>query len=143
MVNLAEHRLYYFPKVAANERPRVITYPVSIGKLGQSSPLGKTVITAKVEHPSWYPPASARRDYAARGEILPAVVGPGPENPLGDYMMRLGFGNGAYEIHGTNKPVSVGMDATYGCIGMYPEDVAALFAQVTVGTPVRLVNERL
>ena len=55
-------------------------------------------------------------------------------------MMRLGFGNGTYEIHGTNKPVAVGMANTNGCIGMYPEDMAALFAIVPVGTPVRFIN---
>jgi len=143
VVNLAERRLYFFPKPNKNEKPIVITYPVSIGKMGESTPLGETVIVAKVEHPSWYPPASARREYAERGDRLPTIVGPGPDNPLGDFMMRLGFGNGSYEIHGTNRPVSVGMDTTYGCIGMYPEDVAALFALVAVGTPVRLVNEPL
>jgi lipoprotein-anchoring transpeptidase ErfK/SrfK len=141
VVNLAERRLYFFPKPNKNERPVVITYPVSIGKMGESTPLGRTLITAKVEHPSWYPPPSVRKEHAERGERLPAVVGPGPDNPLGDFMMRLGFGNGSYEIHGTNKPVSVGMDTTNGCIEMYPEDVAALFAMVAVGTPVRLINE--
>jgi L,D-transpeptidase ErfK/SrfK len=143
VVNLAERRLYFFPKPNKNEKPVVITYPVSIGKMGESSPLGQTLITAKVEHPSWYPPPSVRKEHAERGDRLPAVVGPGPDNPLGDFMMRLGFGNGSYEIHGTNKPVSVGMDTTNGCIGMYPEDVAALFAMVAVGTPVRLINEPL
>jgi L,D-transpeptidase ErfK/SrfK len=54
--------------------------------------------------------------------------------------MRLGFGNGTYEIHGTNQPISVGTAATYGCIGMYPEDLAALYALISVGTPVRLIN---
>jgi len=58
-------------------------------------------------------------------------------------MMRLGFGDGSYEIHGTNKPVSVGMDNTNGCIEMYPEDVAALFTLVSVGTPVRFIDEPL
>jgi lipoprotein-anchoring transpeptidase ErfK/SrfK len=142
VVNLAEHRLYFFPKPNKNEKPVVITYPVSIGKMGESTPLGQTLITAKVEHPSWYPPPSVRKEHAERGDRLPAVVGPGPDNPLGDFMMRLGFGHGSYEIHGTNKPVSVGMDTTNGCIEMYPEDVAALFAMVAVGTPVRLINEQ-
>jgi L,D-transpeptidase ErfK/SrfK len=54
--------------------------------------------------------------------------------------MRLGFGDGTYEIHGTNKPASVGMAATHGCLGMYPEDLAALYAQISIGTPVRLIN---
>lgn len=143
VVDLAQHRLYFFPKPHKNENPRVLTYPVSIGKRGESSPLGRTTIIAKMEHPSWHPPASARREHAARGESLPAVIGPGPDNPLGEHMMRLGFGAGTYEIHGTNVPVSVGMANTDGCIGMYPEDVAALFAMVTVGTPVRLIDAPL
>ena len=31
VVNLPEHRLYYYPKVKKGETPYVITYPVSIG----------------------------------------------------------------------------------------------------------------
>ena len=55
--------------------------------------------------------------------------------------MRLAAGNGSYMIHGTNNPTAVGMAVTHGCIRMYPEDVAAVFATVPVGTKVRLVNE--
>ena len=55
--------------------------------------------------------------------------------------MRLGVGDGTYEIHGTNNPMAVGMAVTHGCIRMYPEDVAALFAKVPVGTKVWLIND--
>jgi hypothetical protein len=55
-------------------------------------------------------------------------------------MIRLAFGDGTYEIHGTNKPVAIGMAATYGCIGMYPEDLAELFPLISIGTPVRLIS---
>jgi L,D-transpeptidase ErfK/SrfK len=140
VVNLPEHRLYYFPKPTNNAAPTVISYPVSIGKDGHSTPLGETQITAKIEHPSWVPTESIRRDHAARGDPLPRVIGPGPDNPIGEFKMRLGFGDGTYEIHGTNQPDSVGTAATYGCIGMYPEDLAALFALISVGTPVRFIN---
>ena len=140
VVNLPEHRLYYFPKPAKNEAPSVITYPVSIGKAGDATPLGQTRITAKIEHPSWVPTQSIREEHAALGDPLPRVVGPGADNPLGDFKMRLGFADGTYEIHGTNKPITVGMAATYGCIGMYPEDLAALYSRISVGTPVRLIN---
>jgi L,D-transpeptidase ErfK/SrfK len=140
VVNLPEHRLYYFPKPAKNEAPTVFIYPVSIGKDGDATPLGQTRILEKTEHPSWVPTKTIRNEHAALGDPLPRVVGPGPDNPIGDYKMRLGFGDGTYEIHGTNKPFSVGMAATYGCIGMYPEDLAALYKMVSVGTPVRLIN---
>jgi L,D-transpeptidase ErfK/SrfK len=140
VVSLPEHRLYYFPKAKKNEKRVVITYPVSIGKLGRSTPLGQTHVIDKVEHPSWYPPASIRKEHAAAGDPLPAVVGPGPDNPLGDFKIRLGFGEGKYEIHGTNNPTAVGLAITHGCIRMYPEDVAALFPLLPIGTSVRFIN---
>jgi L,D-transpeptidase ErfK/SrfK len=140
VVNLPEHRLYYFPKPAKNEAAVVFTYPVSIGKDGDTTPLGQTHVIAKIEHPSWVPTQTIRKEHAALGDPLPRVIGPGPDNPIGEFKMRLGFGDGTYEIHGTNKPISVGMAATYGCIGMYPEDLAALYALISVGTPVRLIN---
>jgi L,D-transpeptidase ErfK/SrfK len=67
-------------------------------------------------------------------------VPPGPDNPLGAYAMRLAAGNGTYLIHGTNNPIAVGLPVTHGCIRMYPDDVAAIFPLVPVGTPVRLIN---
>jgi L,D-transpeptidase ErfK/SrfK len=140
-VNLPEHRLYYFPKPRPHEKPIVITYPVSIGKMDWRTPLGDTHVIAKIVHPAWYPPESIRKEHQENGDPLPKMVGPGPDNPLGDYALRLAAGRGEYMIHGTNNPVAVGMAVTHGCIRMYPEDVAALFAVIPVGTKVRLVNE--
>jgi L,D-transpeptidase ErfK/SrfK len=141
VVNLPEHRLYYFPKPRKNERPVVLTFPVSIGKLDRNTPLGHTRIIEKTKHPYWYPPESIRMEHAERGDPLPRAVPPGPDNPLGDFKMRLAMGGGTYLIHGTNNPLAVGMAITHGCVRMYPEDLAVLFALVPVGTKVSLVNE--
>jgi L,D-transpeptidase ErfK/SrfK len=141
VVNLPEHRLYYYPKPKPHEQPVVITYPVSIGKMDWRTPLGDTHVIAKVKHPAWYPPESIRKEHEANGDPIPKVVPAGPDNPLGDFALRLAAGNGEYMIHGTNNPTAVGMAVTHGCIRMYPEDVAALFAIVPIGTRVRLVNE--
>ena len=141
VLNLPEHRLYYFPKPRPGEQPVVITYPVSIGKMDWRTPLGTTQVIAKIRNPSWYPPESIRKEHAANDDPLPRVVGPGPDNPLGAFALRLAAGHGQYMIHGTNNPTAVGMAVTHGCIRMYPEDVAALFALIPVGTKVRLINE--
>jgi L,D-transpeptidase ErfK/SrfK len=141
VVNLPEHRLYYYPPVKKGEPQRVYTWPISVGKMDWRTPLGTTRITDKRANPTWYPPASVRAEHAARGEPLPAAVPPGPDNPLGAHAMRLGLPGGAYLIHGTNNPIAVGMAVTHGCIRMYPEDVAELFPMVKVGTPVHLINE--
>lgn len=141
VVNLPEHRLYYYPKPVKGEKPVVYTYPVSIGKMDWNTPIGETKIVGKQKNPVWTPPESVRKEHAERGDPLPAVVKAGPDNPLGEYAMRLAITPGAYLIHGTNNPLAVGMAVTHGCIRMYPEDIAALFTLVPVGTKVTLINE--
>jgi L,D-transpeptidase ErfK/SrfK len=141
VVNLPEHRLYYFPKRARGEKPIVITLPVSVGKMDWRTPMGTTKIVQKIKDPSWYPPESVRAEHLANHDPLPAVVRPGPDNPLGAYAMRLGIPGGSYLIHGTNNPLAVGMAVTHGCLRLYPEDIESLFAVVPVGTPVTLINE--
>jgi L,D-transpeptidase ErfK/SrfK len=141
VVNLPEHRLYYYPPVKAGQVQRVYTYPISIGKMDWRTPLGKTRIVDKRERPTWTPPESVRQEHIANGDPLPAVVPAGPDNPLGLYAMRLALPGGSYLIHGTNNPIAVGMAITHGCIRMYPEDIAELFPMVAVNTPVYLINE--
>ncbi|AMN47271.1 hypothetical protein ACG33_09220 [Steroidobacter denitrificans] len=143
VVSLAEHRLYYYPPVRSGEAPVVKTYPISIGKMDWKTPLGETRIVQKRERPAWYPPESVRREHAAEGRPLPRVVPPGPDNPLGNYAMRLGIPGGAYLIHGTNRPAGVGMQVTHGCIRLFPEDIEELYKLVPVNTQVRMIDQPL
>jgi L,D-transpeptidase ErfK/SrfK len=118
-----------------------MTYPMSIGRMDWQTPLGLTRIVSKVSNPAWYPPDSVRKEHEEEGRPLPRVVPPGPDNPLGRHAMRLGLTNGAYLIHGTNRPAGVGMQVTHGCVRMFPEDIEFLFDQVSVNTKVRIINE--
>ena len=43
---------------------------------------------------------------------------------------------GAYAIHGTNQPGSIGHFVSYGCIRMFNEDIRDLYSRVSVGTRV-------
>ncbi len=139
IVNLAEMRLYYYPTPGLGVPPSVITYPIGIGRDDWPSPTGATKIVAKIPQPAWHPPASIRAEHAAQGRPLPAYVPPGPDNPLGQYAMRLGFSG--YLLHGTNKRYGVGMRVSHGCIRLYPADIEALFAQVPNGTRVELIDK--
>jgi L,D-transpeptidase ErfK/SrfK len=141
VVNLAALRLYYFPKPAKDAARVVITTPIGVGMVGWATPEGTTRIVSKRKDPSWTPPESVRREHAAEGDILPKVVPPGPDNPLGAFAMNLGWPS--YLMHGTNKPAGVGMRASHGCIRLYPEDIATLFPQLPVGTRVTVVNQPL
>jgi L,D-transpeptidase ErfK/SrfK len=141
VVNLPEHRMYYYPPAKPGE-PRIVrTYPISTAKMDWNTPLGVTKIVTKEKRPNWYPPESVLKEHEARGDPLPKVVPPGPDNPLGEYKMRLGIPGGAYLIHGTNKPAGVGMQVTHGCIRMYPEDVEELFGLVSINTKVNLIDQ--
>jgi L,D-transpeptidase ErfK/SrfK len=141
VVNIPEHRIYYFPKPRKGQTATVVTYPVSIGKMDWQTPMGLTHVVSKEKNPTWNPPASVRAEHLANNDPLPAgVIKSGPDNPLGLFAMRLAIHPGDYLIHGTNNPLAVGMAVTHGCIRMYPEDVAAIFPTVPVGTKVYLIN---
>jgi L,D-transpeptidase ErfK/SrfK len=139
VLNLAEMRLYYYPATENEKNVKVISHPVSIGREGWETPTGSTQVVAKIADPSWQPPISVRAEHAKRGEVLPDVVPPGPDNPLGRYAIRLDWMQ--YLIHGTNKPYGIGMTVSHGCVRLYPEDIESLFEQVVVGTPVYIVNQ--
>ncbi|MBA1187605.1 L,D-transpeptidase family protein [Pseudomonas entomophila] len=135
VINLAEYRLYYYPK----DEPVVHTYPLGIGREGWGSPIATTKIVAKTPNPTWTPPASIRAEHAADGDILPAVVPAGPDNPLGPFKFTLGLPG--YLIHGSNKKFGIGMRTSHGCFRMFNNNVLELSERVPVGTPVRIINE--
>lgn len=139
VINLAQLRVFYFPKVKEGEPQAVITHPIGIGKVGWSTPEGTTKVVSKLKNPTWYPPASVRKEHREAGDPLPAKVPPGPDNPLGVHMMRLGWPS--YLIHGTNKPYGVGLRSSHGCMRFYPEDIAELYEKIPVGTKVTVVNQ--
>ncbi len=141
IVNLPEHRLYYFPPARKGEPAVVRTYPISVGKMDWKTPIGTTRVVSKQAKPNWYPPASVLKEHEERGDPLPKVVPAGPDNPLGAYAMRLDIPGGSYLIHGTNKPAGVGMQVTHGCIRLYPEDIEELFPLVPVDTRVNLIDQ--
>src|SRR5262245_31515045 len=130
VVNLGDLRLYFFE---AGKPPR--SYPIGIAKDGFSTPLGETVVTSKREKPTWVPGESARRD-----DPTPArEVKPGPDNPLGEHALYLGWPT--YLIHGTNDPRGVGRHSSRGCVRLYPDDMAELYKRVEPGTRVRVIDE--
>lgn len=139
VLNIATKRLFYYPEAAEDEQRQVLTYPIGIGRVGWETPLGATKVVSKARDPSWWVPASVRREHAEMGDPLPAVVPPGPDNPLGTRVLKLEIPG--YLIHGTNQPYGVGMRVSHGCIRLYPENIELLYALVPVGESVMIINE--
>ncbi len=131
LLNLIDQRIYFFPP---DGKP-IQTYAIGTGQEAWNTPVGNTKIMRKKRNPTWYVPQSIRKEQPE----LPAVVRPGPDNPLGRHAMYLGWNS--YLIHGTNSPWGVGRRVSHGCIRMYPEGIEKLFPQVSVGTPVTVVSQ--
>ena len=139
VLNVASKRLFYFPDTAEGEPQIVKTYPIGIGRVGWETPIGRTSVVAKARDPHWYVPASVRKEHAEMGDPLPAVVPPGPDNPLGHRVLQLEMPG--YLIHGTNQPYGVGMRVSHGCVRLYPENIEYFYELVEVGETVSIVNE--
>lgn len=139
VVNVAEMRFFYYPPHKRGKPQIVITHPVGIGRQGWKTPIGVTHVIWHEKNPVWRVPPSIIAEHRQEGDILPKVMGPGPDNPLGDYALHLGWPG--YLIHGTNKPVSVGLRVSHGCVHLFPEDIAQIFKMVPNGTEVRVVNQ--
>ena len=137
VINLAAMRLFHFK--GDSKALAVSTYPIGVGTVERPSPIGQMYVARKATRPTWHVPASIAEDHRKKGDPLPAKVLPGPQNPLGEYALYLS--KATYLIHGTNKPASIGLRATNGCIRLYPEDVKKLYENTPIKTPVCIVNQ--
>lgn len=122
VVNIPEMRLYLFPThTRPDEVVTMRTGAVAIGDDDTPSPVGPFTVVAKDKDPTWYVPASIYRTMEHRRHVVP----PGPDNPMGEYRIRLS--KGTYSIHGTDTPWAIGRETTHGCIRLYPEDIGELY----------------
>jgi lipoprotein-anchoring transpeptidase ErfK/SrfK len=108
---------------------KAIRYGIGVGREGFTWS-GVQSISRKAEWPDWHPPA----EMLARQPYLPRFMAGGEGNPLGARAMYLG--GTVYRIHGTNAPGTIGTRVSSGCIRLTNEDVADLYARVSVGTKV-------
>ena len=128
VIDTSERRLLYF-----YEEEEALEFPVGVGRPGLQR-VGQTRITLKRRDPTWIPTRLQHRVY----RHLPAVVPPGPDNPLGTRALNLGIN--MIRIHGTNDDTVVGHQKSDGCFRMYNEDIEFLFELVSVGTRVVILR---
>ncbi|MBL0604739.1 L,D-transpeptidase family protein [Aeromonas caviae] len=135
VINVAEMRLYYYPK----GKNVVHVLPIGIGQLGVNTPENWiTKVERKRANPTWTPTENIRRRYAAQGKTLPAVWPAGPDNPMGLHALYIG---NLYAIHGTNATFGIGLRVSSGCVRLRADDIKYLFDHVPVGTRVQFVNQ--
>ena len=108
-------------------------YPSSVPVSEDLTRRGRTSVVQKVEGPSWRPTPNMLK----RNPEWPAYIEPGPDNPLGTHALYLSWKY--YRIHGTHDTRKIGRQSSNGCIGLYNENIAELFAMAKVGTQVLLI----
>jgi lipoprotein-anchoring transpeptidase ErfK/SrfK len=125
IVRISQNKLYLYDGLKL-----VKTYSVATGQLGVfDTPQGHFEIVNKRINPTWVNPATT-----TWGKDEPAVIPPGPDNPLGTRALDLSAPG--IRIHGTPDDASIGHWASHGCIRMHIPDAEQLFDLVDVGTPV-------
>lgn len=103
---------------------------------------GLADIGRKVMWPRWTPPKEMIARSPEKAKWANGMPG-GPDNPLGARALYL-FQNGQdtlYRIHGTTDPMSIGKNASSGCIRMVNQDVEELYRRVPIGTRVVVLAE--
>lgn len=103
---------------------------------------GMADVGRKVMWPKWTPPKEMIERHPEKAKWANGMPG-GPSNPLGARALYL-FQNGndtLYRIHGTTEPLSIGKNASSGCIRMISQDVVELYRRVPVGTRVIVLAE--
>lgn len=108
-------------------------YPSSVPLTEELTRRGRTKVVRKVEGPSWRPTPSMLK----RNPEWPEYIGPGPDNPMGTHALYLSWTY--YRIHGTHDTRKIGRQSSNGCIGLYNEHIAELYALTDVGTQVLLI----
>jgi lipoprotein-anchoring transpeptidase ErfK/SrfK len=103
---------------------------------------GLADVGRKVMWPRWTPPKDMIARNPEKAKWANGMPG-GPDNPLGARALYL-FQNGndtLYRIHGTTDPMSIGHNASSGCIRMVNQDVVELYRRVPIGTRVVVLAE--
>jgi L,D-transpeptidase ErfK/SrfK len=134
VINVPERTLYHFAKGVL-----IASYPVGVGRPDWPTPLGEFRITAKVKNPAWSVPKSIQEEMAAEEQVVKTQVEPGPDNPLGEYWLRLSLPG--YGIHGTIAPESVGWFGTHGCVRLRAEDIESLYHALPERARVLIIYE--
>ena len=133
VINIPQRMLFYFQSGKLEA-----AYPVAVGRKAWRTPEGDFEVLEKEKDKTWVVPLSIQKEMVRKGLPLRTEVPPGPDNPLGRYWIRISPSEG---IHGTNAPASIYKYQTHGCIRVSPENIASLYQQVPIGTPVKIIYE--
>ncbi len=136
LINLPQRMLFFFRGGKLQN-----AYPVGLGKPSWPTPEGAFSVVDREENKAWIVPKSIQEEMLREGKAVLTKVPPGPDDPLGKYWM--GISISGYGIHGTIAPASIYHFQSHGCIRMHPDDIAAFYGKVSIGTRVDIIYRPL
>lgn len=127
-VTVVKHR---YLLIVYNQGKLFKVYPIAVGR-GGKTPTGEFTIKTKEKEPEW----------TFEGRVIPYGD---PAHELGSRWMGIVENDpnsdlSGYGIHGTNRPETIGTQASNGCVRMRNREVEELFDILTYGTPVRIIE---
>lgn len=134
LINVPQRMLFLMREGRAQQ-----AYPAALGRRDWPTPPGAFRVITKEVEPAWDVPISIQEEMRQQGKPVITRMPHCEENPLGEFW--LGLSLPCIGIHGTIAPNSIYRFATHGCIRLHPDDIAALFSLVEVGTMGRIVYE--
>ncbi|OGR00851.1 MAG: hypothetical protein A2511_01500 [Deltaproteobacteria bacterium RIFOXYD12_FULL_50_9] len=133
IINIPDRMLYFFKDGRLD-----MAFPVGLGKSSWMTPEGPFIITFKQKNPTWHVPVSIQQEMEMKGKpVKTIVVLPGPDNPLGRYVVKTSIRN--IEIHETIWPTSVYQFRSHGCIRVLPQNIEKFYEEVKMNTPGELI----
>lgn len=136
IVDTAAHQIYL-----VLEGGQALRWGCAVGRDGFRW-AGLADVGRKVMWPKWTPPKDMIDRNPEKAKWANGMPG-GYDNPLGARALYL-FQNGQdtlYRIHGTTEPMSIGTNASSGCIRMISQDVVTLYQRTPIGSRVVVLAE--
>ncbi len=140
IIDIPGRMLYYFKEGLIE-----ISFPVGLGMpqwhglTRWRTPAGTFTITGKERNPTWYVPESLQWQMQIQGNPVLTKVPPGPDNPLGRFVLYTSIRGIA--IHETIWPTTVYQFRSHGCIRVLSNNIEGFYSEVEIGTSGELVYE--
>jgi L,D-transpeptidase ErfK/SrfK len=134
VINVPQRMLFVF-----GDGQLAAAWPVTVGRPDWPTPLGSFYVAARQTNPTWHVPPAIQDEMEEEGIDVPDTVEPGPKNPLGKSWV--GLDHGGIGIHGTNRPLSIFLFGSHGCIRLNSDDATKLLHMVSPDEPVEIIYQ--
>lgn len=142
VVDKQNHKTHVLQLSENGQVEDVMTVGNAVGKNPAWTKSGRhEVVNARLD-PVWYPPESIGG--RPQAPFRPTEKNPkgNPHNPIGVAFIRTSADNGLIGLHGTNRPDSIGKNASHGCIRHNNDDILKIYPYASKpGTPVYIMDK--